>query len=127
MNIVNRNANILTLKGVIKGLIKVMACCIAFSVGIANANTDKKQMPERLNVTNTKLLVTPGDWSKDECHYENKLYSYGAIIVVQMDKQKKQFICSNLNSYELNGKLGWKELGVNKDNKVSSKLTITND
>lgn len=123
----NRKQNITSLV-IPKGLIKAISLSATLTVCmISNAYATAESAVEGLKVINSELLISSEHLNNDKCYHENMAYSQGALIVMKVDNEEKQFKCSSLNSYELNGKLGWKELGTKKGNKVKSKLTITRD
>ncbi|PKG39547.1 DUF1496 domain-containing protein [Psychromonas sp. Urea-02u-13] len=127
MEINNTKSNI-TAMGISKEIINVMLLSMMLVVCVlsdANANIKKVRVPEGLNSIETKLLVKQGYLNQGNCYHESMAYSQGAVIVVKIDNQPKKLICSNLNSYETNAKLGWKELDAKKSNEVKSKLTVT--
>lgn len=68
-----------------------------------------------ISTPNSTVVIGGADIGKRVCYYEDKAYSYGAILQIG----DHYIICKEANDYETNGELSWQELKKEKNNRKS--------
>lgn len=73
---------------------------------------------------NAELTIQSDALSNDRCYYDDQAYSRGALISTNVNNKSKQLKCTSINDYELNGAVGWVEVGGENTTPKTNKIMI---